>query len=59
MTPEQETLLIIKGAIAELTEAERRRVEVAEQHIRALIQQDKDAAVMAIALVGAELQAGS
>ncbi|KTT21893.1 hypothetical protein [Pseudacidovorax intermedius] len=58
MTFEEQTLLIIKGSIADLPEAERQRVETAERHIRALIQQDKGAAVMAMALIGAELDAG-
>jgi hypothetical protein len=59
MTPEQETVLMIKGAIAELSPENKKSVtniliafdELAKQH-------GDDCFVLALALIGAKLSAG-
>lgn len=57
MKPEQYTLLLIKGAIAELPPADQAAVKRAEEQIRAVIAQNEPAGVLALALVGAEIDA--
>lgn len=55
MTPEQETVLLIKGVIADLPLGLKASVDDAVAKIRALLAEDEDATRMAIALIGAEL----
>jgi len=57
MTPEQETLLVIKGAISELPAAQREACEELADHLRTLIRNAGDIGPMALALIGAEAAA--
>jgi hypothetical protein len=57
MTPEQQTVLLIKGAISELPVAQREAVEELAEHIKTLIRNAGDVGPMALALVGAEAAA--
>lgn len=57
MTEERQTLLIIKGAIAELPDADRQGVELAAAKLREVVLLHNDHGKMALALVGAELAA--
>ena len=59
MTPEQETLLLIKGEITNLTPAQQQQVKDCAAMIRAVIEDGGPAGVLALALVGAEMQAGA
>lgn len=54
MTEERQTLLIIKGAIAELPDADRQGVELAAAKLREVVLLHNDHGKMALALVGAE-----
>ena len=56
MTEEKATLLLIKGAIADLPPADRDGVELAAAKLREVIAVHNDHGRMAFALVGAELQ---
>ena len=57
MTHEQETVLLIKGAISELSAAESEAVEELADHIRRVCKTAGDpVGTLAIALVGAEMQ---
>jgi phosphatidylserine decarboxylase len=57
MTEERQTLLIIKGAIAELPDADRQGVELAAAKLREVVLLHNDHGKMALVLVGAELAA--
>lgn len=58
MTREQETLLLIKGAISELEPEQREKVNHCTQTMRELLDSHPDGeALMAIALIGAEIDA--
>lgn len=57
MTEEQQTLLIIRGAIAGLSDADRQGVELAAAKLREVVLLHNDHGKMALALVGAELAA--
>lgn len=57
MTEERQTLLIIKGVIAELPDADRKGVELAAAKLREVVLLHNDHGKMALALVGAELAA--
>lgn len=57
MTEERQTLLIIKGAIAELPDADRQGVELAAVKLREVVLLHNDHGKMALVLVGAELAA--
>ena len=60
MTPEQETVLLIKGAITELPVEQAKAVEVlAETFRKAINDAEQPIGLMALALVGAEAQAGA
>ncbi len=57
MTQEQETVLLIKGAITGLTPAEQESCREAAEQIRRIIKSAGDhAGPLAVALVGAEMQ---
>lgn len=56
MTEDQATLLLIKGTISDLPEADRQGVALAAAKIREILALHNDHARMAFALVGAELQ---
>jgi len=55
MTPERETLLMLKGCISELPEEDQAKVEVLAGHLRVFIQEHQPLSYTAFALVGAEL----
>lgn len=55
MNQEQVTLLLIKGAIADLPETDRKGIELAAANLREIITLHNDHGLMAMALVGAEL----
>lgn len=57
MSQEQQQLLLIRGAIASLTEADRRGVELAAAKLREVVALHNDHGLMALALVGAEYAA--
>lgn len=58
MTPEQQTILMIKGAISELSAAESEACEELAEHIRRAVKAaGEPVGTLAIALVGAEMQA--
>ena len=57
MNEDQATLLMIKGAIADLPESDRKGVLLAAAKLREVVKQHNDHGVMAFALVGAEMQA--
>lgn len=54
MTEEQHVLLIIRGAIAGLPEADRQGVDLAAAKLREVVLHHNDHGKMALALVGAE-----
>jgi hypothetical protein len=54
MTEEQQTLLIIRGHIVGLPEADRKGVELAAQKLREVVTTHNDHGRLALALVGAE-----
>ncbi len=56
MTEDKATLLLIKGAIADLPTPDREGVELAAAKLREVIAVHNDHGRMAFALVGAELQ---
>lgn len=56
MSPEELTRLGILGLIAELPDEERKKTEECIRKIRALLDQYEDWGILAITLVGAELQ---
>ena len=56
MNENQVTLLLIKGAMADLPEADRQGVELAAAKLREILALHNDHGLMAFALVGAELQ---
>jgi hypothetical protein len=57
MTDEEQTVLLIKGAIAELPAAEREQCESMVEHLRRMIADaGSPVGTLAIALIGAELQ---
>lgn len=57
MTEEQQTLLVIRGFIAGLTEADRKGVELAAQKLREVVNHHNDHGYLALGLVGAEAAA--
>ena len=58
MTEEQQTILVIKGAISELPSAQAEACNELAEHIRRVIKQaGEPAGTLALALVGAEAQA--
>jgi hypothetical protein len=57
MTHEEETLLIIKGSIADMAEEERAMVHAAAIAIRGVLLQHRAFGFIGLALVGAELAA--
>lgn len=57
MTEDQKNLLIIRGAIAGLPEADRQGVEQAAAKLREVVLLHNDHGLVALALVGAELAA--
>jgi hypothetical protein len=50
------TALIIKGMISEQSPGDQERVRAMEAKLRAVIAEDADAARLAFALIGAEMQ---
>lgn len=54
MNTEQLQLLIIRGAIAELPEEDRKGIELAAEKLREVVKTHNDHGKMALALVGAE-----
>jgi phosphatidylserine decarboxylase len=57
MNEERIQLLLIRGAIAELPEADRKGIEQAATNLREVVATHNDHGKMALALVGAELAA--
>ena len=57
MTDEQHTLLLIRGHISGLLEAERKGVELAAAKLREVVALHNDHGFMALALVSAEFAA--
>lgn len=57
MTEAQYALLLIRGAIAGLPEADRQGVELAAAKLREVVLHHNDHGQLALALVGAELAA--
>jgi hypothetical protein len=57
MNAEQQQLLLIRGAIASLPEADRQGVELAAVKLREVVALHNDHGQLALALVGAELDA--
>ena len=57
MTEDQKTLLIIRGVIAGLPDADRKGVELAAAKLREVVLLHNDHGKMALVLVGAELAA--
>lgn len=62
MTPEEQTLLLIKGAIAEATPEQQQLINACAQDLRDRIKlaesSEKGMGLMGFALVGAEIQLG-
>lgn len=58
MTEERQTLLMIRGVIAELPPAHAAEILKISETLRELVRTKKDHASMALALVGAEMAAG-
>ncbi len=56
MTSEQETVLIIKGTISDMQEADREKVMLAYGKLKAMMEENPLTG-LAIALIGAELAA--
>lgn len=56
MTPEQQTLLLIRGTIAGMTPEQQQRVAEQAARLREIANSKNDLGLMAFALVGAELQ---
>lgn len=54
MNQERVQLLLIRGAIAELPEADRKGIEIAAEKLREVVATHNDHGKMALALVGAE-----
>jgi predicted ATPase len=54
MSPEQEQLLIIKGQISEMPEADRVHIQECAALIRALVDASPGHGIMALAIVGLE-----
>jgi hypothetical protein len=54
MTEEKQVLLIIRGAIASLPEADRKGVELVAQKLREMVATHNDHGRMALALVASE-----
>lgn len=54
MSPEENTLIMIRGVIASLPAGERAQVEAAVAEFRQQVEKHGDAALIAIALLGAE-----
>lgn len=57
MTEEQQTLLLIKGAISDLPEEQKVKVQRCAAELRKVIADGGQEGVMAFVLVGAEVQA--
>lgn len=57
MTEDQHTLLLIRGTIAGLAEADRKGIDLAAAKLREVVQHHNDHGRVALALVGAELAA--
>jgi hypothetical protein len=57
MTEEQQTLLLVRGTIASLPEADRKGIELAAQKLREVVLHHNDHGVMALVLVSAEYAA--
>jgi len=56
MSDEEHTLLLVRGTIAGMPDADRKEVELAALKLREVVKTHGDHGVMAFALVGAELQ---
>ncbi len=56
MTEDQQTLLIIRGQIAGLSEANQKDIKEAAAQLREIVKRYNDFGLLAFALVGAELQ---
>lgn len=54
MKTEQLQLLLIRGAIADLPEQDRKGIDLAAEKLREVVQTHNDHGKMALALVGAE-----
>jgi hypothetical protein len=54
MNTEKLQLLLIRGAIAELSEEDRKGIELAAEKLREVVKTHNDHGKMALALVGAE-----
>jgi hypothetical protein len=59
MTEEEQTLLVIRGTIAGLSEDDQNRVKSIAETLRNVLKAGEGHAAMAFALVGAELAAQS
>lgn len=57
MNEEQQTLLLIRGEIYALPDADRKGVELAAAKLREVVKLHNDHGMLALALVGAELAA--
>lgn len=57
MSEEQQTLLIVRGAIAAMPESDRNAIAAAADALRELIRTHGEHGVMALALVGSEFAA--
>ncbi|WP_293222295.1 hypothetical protein [Ottowia sp.] len=57
MNDEQHQLLLIRGAVYDLPEADRKGVELAAAKLREVVKLHNDHGRMALALVGAEMAA--
>lgn len=57
MTKDQETILIIKGAISELPDDQRETCEELCENLRRVVKQAGTVGLLAYSMVGAELQA--
>lgn len=56
MTEEEQTVLMIKGAIADLPPAQREQCEAMVEHLRRMVKDAEPVGGFAIALIGAEMQ---
>ncbi len=56
MTPDEQTILMFKGLIADLSEDQQARVKEAEARLTAVLEEYKDEGLVAFGLIGAKLQ---
>ena len=57
MTPEEETVLMIKGTIADMPAEKQQKIKAIADMLRWIVAADADNALVAMGLVGAELAA--